>query len=512
MEVFGKMKIVFLNGDDAGKTVELTPSGLTIGRETDNHLQLPVGGVSRYHARIEFVEGVYMLRDLGSTNGTKLNGITLQKVEQLKADDIIAIGEQQFRVLDPVPVGGRTDSKIGTSTVKIPANVPVPEPAVPQFVFRPDSEIQPPPPPPVTDSSETATVNITPDLAAAGSDFFAKRDGDGNLFKKEDDKKESGKSTLRGNLIFVLVLLIMICGGILLFLKLNPQDNKGKKKQNTEKSVVNENGEFFFFYEKQSVDKKTQSLIKKKVYCRRVGDEYRIRMQYNNHKGSQQVSIDTEEKVPADLIDDTYRDKRDITRYSGENHKTPSYVGNELEWTRLIIGNGRNISDVTATGNNDPVSFKNAEDEINMLIETCTVNGQRMRDPNDTRKLAEDAYKEAHNYLRSIETDPKAKSLAMQKFREAADLYQSLNSPEHQEKYNESCDRADKIRMELQDFYKLEYKNALAAYHQKKFQETIRICQKVKASFEENTEPYEEMDRLEKKCNAEINKKQKGKK
>lgn len=168
------MKIVFLNGDDAGKTVELTPSGLTIGRETDNHLQLPVGGVSRYHARIEFVEGVYMLRDLGSTNGTKLNGITLQKVEQLKADDIIAIGEQQFRVLDPVSVGGRTDSKIGTSTVKIPANVPVPEPAVPQFVFRPDSEIQPPPPPPVTDSSETATVNIAPDLAAAGSDFFCK--------------------------------------------------------------------------------------------------------------------------------------------------------------------------------------------------------------------------------------------------------------------------------------------------------------------------------------------------
>ena len=194
------MKIVYLNGDNAGKSVELTPSGLTIGRETDNHLQLPVGGVSRYHARIEFVEGVYMLRDLGSTNGTKLNGITLQKLEPLKADDIIVIGEQQFRVLDPE--GGKTDSKIGTSTVKIPANVPVPEPAVPQFVFRPDSEIQPPPPPPVTDSSETATVNIAPDIAEAGSDFFAKRDNDGNLFKKEESKKEPGKSTLRGNLFW----------------------------------------------------------------------------------------------------------------------------------------------------------------------------------------------------------------------------------------------------------------------------------------------------------------------
>ena len=304
----------------------------------------------------------------------------------------------------------------------------------------------------------------------------------------------------------------MICGGILLFMKLNPQENKGKKKQKTEHTALSENDEFFFFYEKQNVDKKTQSLVKKKVFCKRVGDVYRIRMQYNNHKGNQQVCIDTEESVPVDLINDTYRDKRDITRYSSENHHVPSYVGNNLEWTRLIIGNGRNISDVTSTGNNEPSSFKNAEDEINMLIETCTVNGQRMRDPNDTRKLAVEAYKEAHDYLRSMETDPKAKSLAMQKFREAADLYQSLNSPEHQEKYNESCDRADKLRTELQDFYRQEYKNALAAYHQKKYQETIRICQKVKASFDENTEPYEEMDRLEKKCNSEINKKQKGKK
>ena len=179
------MKIVYLNGDDAGKSVDLTPSGLTIGRETDNHLQLPVGGVSRYHARIEFVEGAYMLRDLGSTNGTKLNGVLLQKIEPLKANDIITIGEQQLRVDEPRTEGG-TDSKIGTSTVKIPAGIPVPEPAVPQFVFRPDSEPQPPPPPPVTDSSETATVNVAPEIAEAGNDFFAKakHDNDGNFFKK----------------------------------------------------------------------------------------------------------------------------------------------------------------------------------------------------------------------------------------------------------------------------------------------------------------------------------------
>ena len=58
------MKIIFLNGDNAGTKVELAPAGLTIGRETDNHLQLPVGGVSRYHARIEFVDDEYLLRDL----------------------------------------------------------------------------------------------------------------------------------------------------------------------------------------------------------------------------------------------------------------------------------------------------------------------------------------------------------------------------------------------------------------------------------------------------------------
>ena len=47
------MKLMYLNGAMTGHEVELIPSGTTIGRETDNAIQLMMDGVSRYHARIE---------------------------------------------------------------------------------------------------------------------------------------------------------------------------------------------------------------------------------------------------------------------------------------------------------------------------------------------------------------------------------------------------------------------------------------------------------------------------
>lgn len=491
------MKIVFLNGADAGKDVELTPSGLTIGRETDNHLQLPVGGVSRYHARIEFVEGAFMLRDLGSTNGTKLNGNTIQKLEALKKDDIIAIGEQQFRVVDPD--AGKTDSKISSNTVKIPTNVPVPEPAAPQFVFRPDSEIQPPPPPPVTDSSETATVNIAPDIAdAGGSDFFAKRDGDGNFFKKEDEKKNSGKSSVRGNLIFVLVLIVMVIGGAALFIKLNMPEKKAKKKPDAQITAV-ENGEFFFYYETQAYDERLQTLVKKKIYCRRVADAYVISMLYHNHggenEGQAEVRIESEEEFPLDIVDD-YRSKNEIVRFVEERISDMDPIGNAKDWTRLVIGDGQNISCTTVAGGSEPASFRGAEEAILELIMVVTEDGKKMRSPSEVREDAERAYAEADAALRS--SDQQAKARALLKFDEAAAAYSTLKSPKDQKRFTNAYKQAEKLREELSKLYLEGMQKANAAYKKRNYQEAIGICQSYRNYF--IGERYSAFEDFENKC------------
>ena len=74
------MNLYFLNGTKKGEKWELVPPGICIGREVDNDIQLLIAGVSRYHAKIEYdQDGQWKILDLGSTNGTKVNG---KKIEQ----------------------------------------------------------------------------------------------------------------------------------------------------------------------------------------------------------------------------------------------------------------------------------------------------------------------------------------------------------------------------------------------------------------------------------------------
>ena len=48
----------------------------TIGRESDNDVQLLTEGVSRHHASITSGPGVCILEDLNSANGTLVNGVS----------------------------------------------------------------------------------------------------------------------------------------------------------------------------------------------------------------------------------------------------------------------------------------------------------------------------------------------------------------------------------------------------------------------------------------------------
>jgi len=68
------------------------PSSM-IGREAINDIPLNDPEVSRRHARIEFADGRYILEDLGSTNGTYLNGRRLTEAAPLKDNDVIEFGE-----------------------------------------------------------------------------------------------------------------------------------------------------------------------------------------------------------------------------------------------------------------------------------------------------------------------------------------------------------------------------------------------------------------------------------
>lgn len=84
-----RAKIRIVDGDDAGIEKELPESGkCVIGRRSSCDLVLRVDSVSREHCRIEHKDGAYWIYDNGSSNGTLLNGLRIEKAKLVHGDVI----------------------------------------------------------------------------------------------------------------------------------------------------------------------------------------------------------------------------------------------------------------------------------------------------------------------------------------------------------------------------------------------------------------------------------------
>jgi hypothetical protein len=79
---------VVIREDVGERTVALASDTVTIGRLADCDVVLKDKGASRKHAQLKLRDGTWTLTDLGSTNGTRLNGQTVQSRELADGDKI----------------------------------------------------------------------------------------------------------------------------------------------------------------------------------------------------------------------------------------------------------------------------------------------------------------------------------------------------------------------------------------------------------------------------------------
>ena len=90
--------------DDRLKTWEVSTQGETVvGRGEGASLSIEDARVSRRHARIRWQSRSLVIEDLGSVNGTVVNGARLRGVESLRCGDRIRIGEQEIAVAIVAP-------------------------------------------------------------------------------------------------------------------------------------------------------------------------------------------------------------------------------------------------------------------------------------------------------------------------------------------------------------------------------------------------------------------------
>lgn len=71
---------------------------LGIGRGSENHIDLVDPRVSRRHARVARTDNGVVIQDLGSTNGTRVNGKALLEPARLVPGDVIGVGDTELRV------------------------------------------------------------------------------------------------------------------------------------------------------------------------------------------------------------------------------------------------------------------------------------------------------------------------------------------------------------------------------------------------------------------------------
>ncbi len=89
-------QIVALRGPLAGRSYSLAGASLQFGRTPENAVVIASPLASRRHAEVRFEAGDYLLYDLGSSNGTRVNGQPIT-VHRLRAGDVFEIGDEAFR-------------------------------------------------------------------------------------------------------------------------------------------------------------------------------------------------------------------------------------------------------------------------------------------------------------------------------------------------------------------------------------------------------------------------------
>jgi pSer/pThr/pTyr-binding forkhead associated (FHA) protein len=90
--------IVVTPGKWEGKEIPITLSQFLIGRDEKANLRPANPIISKRHCLVTVRDNAVFLRDLGSTNGTYLNGEQLKSERELADKDHISIGPLEFRV------------------------------------------------------------------------------------------------------------------------------------------------------------------------------------------------------------------------------------------------------------------------------------------------------------------------------------------------------------------------------------------------------------------------------
>ena len=103
-----QIRLIVEKGSKTRSVYVVKGPDMVIGRQTGCHLRIPSGAVSRRHCLLTLVHDGLLVRDLGSANGTIVNGREIRGEQELRPGDRLQIGPVTFLVeFAQTPAGPR---------------------------------------------------------------------------------------------------------------------------------------------------------------------------------------------------------------------------------------------------------------------------------------------------------------------------------------------------------------------------------------------------------------------
>ena len=121
-------RLVMTQGPEPGRTFSLDQHVVTMGRDPNSAIVINHPQISRQHARMVRQGNAMVLEDLGSTNGTFVNGMRLKAPHTLEDGDVIGLGDAATFTFYGPPAGMEETLAARGGAVPPPAEAAGPEP------------------------------------------------------------------------------------------------------------------------------------------------------------------------------------------------------------------------------------------------------------------------------------------------------------------------------------------------------------------------------------------------
>jgi len=127
MQSSGSFRLIVRRGPQPNQIYELNKDIISLGRDITNDIVINDPEVSRHHCRLTRGGGGYTMEDLGSTNGTFINGQRLTGARPLVGGDMVGLGETVtlgYESTIPAPEPGQQATMAGASAMPQAPYVP----------------------------------------------------------------------------------------------------------------------------------------------------------------------------------------------------------------------------------------------------------------------------------------------------------------------------------------------------------------------------------------------------